>query len=120
MKKAKVLCILVSFAVVSCFICSIEWAQAATTSVNCSSQTLQSAIDAAASGDTLNVSGTCSENVNISKTGGLTINGQGGATISAPVSTSPAVAIYKNGTTLTGFTIQGGAYWGLRPRCDWD
>ncbi len=57
-------------------------AEAATIQVDCSSASLQAAIEKAKSGDTLLVSGTCNENLVIPEDAQkITLDGQGKATI---------------------------------------
>ena len=75
---------------------------------------LQSAIDAAVSGDTISVSGICNESIDIAKSGitidGGDINGNPTAEIHVPVSTTVnAVRIRAGAVTLKNFkSIQGG------------
>lgn len=60
-------------------------AEAATTKVDCSSASLQAAIEKAKPGDTLLVSGTCKENLVIhAEVARITLDGQGKATIEGP------------------------------------
>ena len=102
------------FVVLTAIICLFHSpAGAITTNVDCSTGTLQSAIDNATSGDVLMVTGTCNENI-ILKKSGLTLNGGGtgtttGAIIKAAVNTQPVVLVEAH-DTIEGFTIQGGAY----------
>ena len=68
---------------------------------------IQAAITAAASGDTISVTGICAENIDIPKS--VTIDGGGTAEIHAPVSTQSAVRIRAGVVTLKNFhSIQGG------------
>jgi parallel beta-helix repeat protein len=61
-------------------------------------------------GDTLNVTGTCNENVTIrEEIDRITLDGQGMATIAAPVSTQNAIQVRGRGITIKGFTISGGS-----------
>ena len=70
---------------------------------------LQHFLDELNPGDTLLVSGVCTENVLIG-TGrrNLTIDGQGTAVITGPDSTEPTVDIRGVAITIRGFTITGG------------
>ncbi len=84
--------------------------RAATIAVDCSlpGTPLQDAIDIAASRDTLNVSGTCNENVRITEQKHrITLDGQGGATINGAAG-STTVTVRGRDTTIKGFTITGG------------
>jgi parallel beta-helix repeat protein len=84
--------------------------------VDCSAgETVAAALAAARPGDTLTVRGVCRESVIIpAEFTGLTLNGQGAATISHPTGTTtpgPAahvVYIRGRGITVTGFRIVGG------------
>ncbi len=78
--------------------------------LNCTSGTLQALADSALPGTTINVTGTCNENLLLrNEKQRLTINGGGTATITAPSNTSPAVNIRGKGILLQGFTITGGS-----------
>lgn len=80
------------------------------TAVTCPANSLQAAIDAAAPGATLTVSGTCSENILIrNEKQRITINGLGAASINAPNANSPAVNIRGKGILWQGFLIGGGS-----------
>ncbi len=88
---------------------------AATFTVHCNAgETIQGALKDLIPGDVLKVSGTCNENVVISGTvvgysiGGITLDGQGSATIHGPDMTKPTVDILAHGITIKGFTITGG------------
>ncbi len=75
----------------------------------CPAASLQDAINAALPGETINVSGTCAENILVrNEKQRITINGGGTATINGPSNTSPAVNIRGKGILLQGFTIRGG------------
>jgi nitrous oxidase accessory protein NosD len=84
--------------------------------VDCSAgETLAAALAAAKPGDTLTVRGVCKETVIIpAELTGITLNGQGAATISHPTGTTtpgPAahvVYIRGRGITVAGFRILGG------------
>ncbi len=83
--------------------------RAATLSVDCSSASLQAAIDKAKPGDTLLVSGTCKENVAVlEETARVVLDGQGKATINGPDASKPTVVMRGRGITLKGFTVSGG------------
>ena len=68
--------------------------------------TISSLMSCVKSGDTLSVTGSCSDNVIITK-GGITLNGPG-VTITAADPTMPVVEVIGSNTTINGFTISGG------------
>jgi nitrous oxidase accessory protein NosD len=78
-------------------------AAAATITVNCPGQNLQAAIDGANAGDTINVTGTCSGNINVTKM--LTLDGQNSATLTAA---SGTVIYLSPNSRLKRFTVKGG------------
>jgi parallel beta-helix repeat protein len=79
-------------------------------SVDCPTASLQDAISISSPGDTVLVSGTCSENVIIRNEGRrFILDGGGTATIDGPSSSSPAVNIRGKGIVIRGFTITGGS-----------
>jgi parallel beta-helix repeat protein len=83
--------------------------EAATSSIDCSSASLQAAIDKAKPGDTIFVNGTCNENLNIpEEVHRITLDGQGKATINGPDKTTSAIAVLGRGITIKGFTVRGG------------
>ncbi|OFW01799.1 MAG: hypothetical protein A3G20_00045 [Acidobacteria bacterium RIFCSPLOWO2_12_FULL_59_11] len=91
-----------------------SWGVAETRFVNCDSgRSIGEALKTLSPGDTLLVSGTCRENVEVGgETGqfdGITLDGQGTATISGP---DPAVNTLQltsvRGVTVKGFRITGG------------
>ena len=85
--------------------------EAATTQVDCSSATLQAAVEKAKPGDTLLVSGTCKENLVIyEKAARITLDGQGKATIEAPDDGRPTITLRGRGITIKGFTVTGGRH----------
>ncbi|MFZ0931265.1 MAG: hypothetical protein WAN11_21845 [Syntrophobacteraceae bacterium] len=98
MKKAIISGGLVVLLPVLCLLPSAGWA--AVTAVNCTGDTttppgiLQTAINGASTGDTLQVSNTCTENV-IVPIPGLILDGQGSATIDASTAgpTLPVVTV---------------------------
>ncbi len=83
--------------------------EAATTQVDCSSASLQAAVDKAKPGDTLLVSGTCKENLVIhEEVARITLDGQGKATIEGRPDAGPTIRVRGRGITIKGFTITGG------------
>jgi len=87
----------------------ISLGEAATTQVDCSSATIQAAIEKAKPGDTLLVSGTCKENLVIhEEVVRVTLDGQGKATINGPDATKHTITVRGRGITIKGFTITGG------------
>jgi parallel beta-helix repeat protein len=92
--------------------------QAATVNVACPGQTIQAAVDSANAGDTINVTGNCSENVLIRNEkqritingGGTGLGGTGGATLTAVSASSPALNVRGKGILIQGFSsISGGS-----------
>jgi parallel beta-helix repeat protein len=78
-------------------------------SVDCSAQSLQTAINNNGANTTFNVSGTCNENITISETREkVTINGVGTAPAIVGAEGTNTVTIRGQGVTVTGFTISGG------------
>jgi len=85
--------------------------EAATVQVDCSSATLQAAIEKAKPGDTLLVSGTCKENLVIhEEVARITLDGQGKATIEGRPDAGPTIRVRGRGITIKGFTVTGGGY----------
>ncbi len=83
-------------------------AEAATIEVDCSSASLQAALEKAKPGDTLLVSGTCKENLVIyEEVARITLDGQGKATINGPDVSKPTVQVRGRGITIKGFTVTG-------------
>jgi parallel beta-helix repeat protein len=85
-------------------------AQAATVKLTCSAKdTIGNAVKKLKPGDTLLVSGTCNENLEIPfEASRITLDGQGKATISGPDSSTPTITIRGRGITIKGFSITGG------------
>ena len=77
--------------------------------VNCAAgDTIGSALKTAKPGDTLLVSGTCVENVEIGELDGITLDGQGTATISGPDQSLDTLRLVGvRGATVRGFRITG-------------
>jgi parallel beta-helix repeat protein len=72
-------------------------------------QTIRKALMRARHGDTISVSGTCVESVEIPEgVSGLTLDGNGVATIDVGDPTLDGVLIYGDDITVRGFTITGG------------
>jgi len=110
MKKAGRLVGLIGMIVLGAFFWTLSSiGEAATINVNCSTGgVLQTAIDGALSGDTISVTGTCTEYVVI-RHGGITIDGNGTAAIVGPGNTSSTVFIWDRDTTIRNFaSISGG------------
>jgi parallel beta-helix repeat protein len=84
--------------------------EAATVKLTCSAKdTIGNAVRKLKPGDTLLVSGTCNENLEIPfEAARITLDGQGKATISGPDSSKPTVTIRGRGITMKGFSITGG------------
>ena len=82
---------------------------AATVPVDCSSGSLQAAVDKARPGDTLMVSGTCNENVRIPEQfAKITLDGGKAATVNGPDPNRHAIEVRGRGITVKGFTVTGG------------
>ena len=77
-----------------------------TTTCTGDGSTISSLMSCVKSGDTLSVTGSCSDNIIITK-GGITLNGPG-VTITAADPTMPVVEVIGSNTTINGFTISGG------------
>src|SRR6266568_7897790 len=86
------------------------YGEAATFTVDCDAKgKIQEKLELAKSGDTVLVSGTCSENVAIpSEVVRITLDGQGKAVIQAPGTTADAIFIRGKDITIKGFTLTGG------------
>ena len=83
--------------------------EAATTQVDCSSASLQTAIDKAKPGGTLLVSGTCKENLVIyEEINRVTLDGQGKATINGPDARKSTIEVRGRRITIKAFTVNGG------------
>jgi parallel beta-helix repeat protein len=109
MGKTRVILIVSVFGVFF-WLLSLTGEAATTWNCNCASTTIQSFISnpSVVYGDTISVSGTCSENVDINKSG-ITIDGNLSAEIHAPDDNQPAVKIRAGVVTLRNFhSIQGG------------
>jgi parallel beta-helix repeat protein len=84
--------------------------RAATVTVDCDAGgKIQTAIDAARPGDTIQVSGVCNENVRFNdEVSRITLDGQRTATIHGPNPAANAITIRGRGITISGFIITGG------------
>ncbi len=81
----------------------------ATITVTCPGQSLQAAVNAAQTGATINVTGTCTENVIIAEEKQrLTLNGQSGAILQATSATDNVLNIRGRGIVINNFEIKGG------------
>jgi parallel beta-helix repeat protein len=81
-----------------------------TRTVTCPGESLQAAVGAANPGDTINVTGTCSENVTIdNKKINLTLDGQNVATINGPDSGIATLIVRGTNIVIRNFEITGGA-----------
>lgn len=86
-------------------------AGAATVSITCPTpQPIGPNLNRLSPGDTLQVSGACSENMVIeAEIERITLDGQGTATINGPDPNSPTVLVRGQGITIKGFTVTGGS-----------
>jgi hypothetical protein len=83
--------------------------EAATFTVNCPGQTIQAALNAAGVDDTINVTGTCNENLLVDNNKMKVYLEGGGTAIIHGVDTSrPVVDVRGKGILIEGFTITGG------------
>jgi len=84
--------------------------EAASIKLTCSAKdTIGNALKKLKPGDTLLVSGSCSENVEIPvEAARITLDGQGTATIKGPDSNTATIRVTGRGITIKGFTITGG------------
>jgi parallel beta-helix repeat protein len=81
--------------------------QAATINVACPGQSLQAAVDGAQPGDTIQVSGTCTENIVVrNEKQRLAISGF--ATINGPDASLPTINVRGKGILIQGLVITGG------------
>lgn len=82
---------------------------AATVSVDCSSASLQAAIDKANPGDTILVSGTCNENLRIPEQfAKITLDGAKAAAVNGPDPNRHSIEVRGRGIIIKGFTVTGG------------
>jgi parallel beta-helix repeat protein len=84
--------------------------EAATIKLTCSAKdTIGNAVKKLKPGDTLLVSGTCNENLEIPfEAARIALDGQGKATINGPDTGNPTIVVNGRGITIKGFTITGG------------
>jgi parallel beta-helix repeat protein len=83
--------------------------QGTAAAVDCTSESLQTAINAAVNGETVTVTGTCGENVVIRETlNRITLDGGGTAVLNGPDASNPTVTVRGREITVKGFTITGG------------
>lgn len=91
-------------------LCSLTSAGAATVNVNCPVDSLQNAINNAAAGDIINVTGACAENLLIrNEKQRFTIDGGGVAFVNPPNPALPGFNVRGKGIAIQGFTINGGS-----------
>jgi nitrous oxidase accessory protein NosD len=85
--------------------------EARTVNLACSAtKTITNAVRSLSPGDTLRVSGACTERVVIPEgVHEVTIDGQGTASVTSPTVDQAAITIRGTGITLTGFTVSGGS-----------
>jgi parallel beta-helix repeat protein len=83
---------------------------AATLTVDCNAGgKIQTALNAAANGDTILVTGECNESVSVrDELARLTIDGQGTAKVHALAGANSAIQVLGRNITIKGFTITGG------------
>jgi parallel beta-helix repeat protein len=75
---------------------------------------VQSAINGAGVSRTVNVSGTCNENVNIPENKlNLTLNGGGTATLHGPSAVNPVINVRGSGSVIQGFALISGGQEGI-------
>lgn len=100
----------ISLILVALFLPMNFLAEGATVKLTCSGKdTIANALKKLKPGDTLLVSGTCNENVEIPfEAARITLDGQGKATINGPDSAIPTVTIRGRGIAIKGFTVTGG------------
>src|SRR5688500_5250905 len=93
-------------------LCAAAPASAATITVDCNAgAAIGPALGNLQPGDVLLVQGTCRENVLIpSEINGVTVDGQGKATITALDAGQPAVQVLGREITIKGFTVTGGFF----------
>lgn len=111
MKKIKTIAAKFLVLLVGLLWLSTSSGEAATTHLACSAKnTIGNALKKLKPGDTLLVSGTCNENVEIAvEASRITLDGQGKATVNGPDSSKPTIRVTGRGITVKGFTITGGA-----------
>jgi parallel beta-helix repeat protein len=109
MEQAKMKTIKGSVALLAFFCLLASIVEAATVTVDCSSASLQAAIDKAKSGDTFLVSGTCNENLVVPEDLlRISLDGQGKATINGRDKTKDTLLVLGRAITIKGLTISGG------------
>jgi hypothetical protein len=97
------------FVILVCVFAAPPSSWGATINVACPGQSLQTAIDSASPQDTINVTGTCSENILIrNHRVSLIISGGGVATVNGPDTSKPNFDVRGKAINITGFTITGG------------
>ena len=82
----------------------------ATHAVDCSSGTIADALSEAQPGDTIMITGTCNETVDVSKDG-ITLDGGGTAIIDGGAADAPVIAVYgQQNVVIRGLTVQEGQH----------
>jgi len=102
--------ILVRLVVLTSLLLLPAMSEAADRILDCATGSINAFLPRLRPGDTLIVSGTCNENVNIrAEINRITLNGQGTATINGILASSNTILIAGKRITITGFTITGGS-----------
>ena len=80
----------------------------ATHAVDCSSGTIADALSEAQPGDTIMITGTCNETVDVNKDG-ITLDGGGAAVIDGGGADTPVIAVYgQRNVVIRGLTVRNG------------
>jgi parallel beta-helix repeat protein len=110
MKHISLVTFVTSLALVLLVLGIPKTSQATIHNISCPGQSLQAAIDVVQTGDTINVTGTCNENLLIrNEKQRFFIIANGPATLNGPSASSPTLNIRGKGVFVQGFTITGGS-----------